>query len=245
MQLRWGIVGTGRICQDFCQALLTCDAREHAIVAVGSRSKEQVDKFVREFALGDAVRTYGSQEEVLQDANVDIVYIGTIEQVHRDLCLKAFALDKHVLCEKPLAMNEAETREIIEAAKRSKKFMMEAIWSRFFPIYDHLREAVKQVGKVNPSDDGWLVANRRVIPGHSGRMHVLHSQSDGSWRVEYIDVHRMLSSASSSDCFRSRGTGIGRCDRSHAELPGRTNGYYGEHYTAFLEQSHGRAHLFR
>lgn len=148
MQLKWGFVGTGRICQDFCLALLTCDPQEHAIVAVGSRSREQSAKFVSEFSLGDHVRTYGSQEEVFQDSNVDIVYIGTIEQVHRDLCIKALQQEKHVLCEKPLALNEAEVLEMFEAAKKSKKFMMEAIWSRFFPVYDHLRDAVKQIGTV-------------------------------------------------------------------------------------------------
>jgi dihydrodiol dehydrogenase / D-xylose 1-dehydrogenase (NADP) len=148
MQLKWGIVGTGRICQDFCLALLTCDAHEQVIVAVGSRDKIQSDKFVKEYGLGGHVQTYGSQEEVFQDPNVDIVYIGTIEQVHRDLCIKALTYDKHVLCEKPLAMNEAETQEIVDAARKTKKFMMEAIWSRFFPIYNYLRDAVKQIGKV-------------------------------------------------------------------------------------------------
>ena len=149
MQLKWGIVGTGRICQDFCLALSTCDSHEHLIVAVGSRNQAQADKFVKEFNFNHEVRTYGTQEEVFQDPNVDIVYIGTIEQVHRDLCIKALNHDKHVLCEKPLAMNAAEVQEIIEAAKKTKKFMMEAIWSRFFPIYNYLRDAVKQIGTVN------------------------------------------------------------------------------------------------
>jgi predicted dehydrogenase len=148
MQLKWGIVGTGRICQDFCHSLLTCDSHEHAIVAVGSRNKTQADQLVKELGLTNQTRTYGSQEEVFQDPNVDIVYIGAIEQVHRDLCIKALNHDKHVLCEKPLAMNAAEVQEIIDTARKTKKFMMEAIWSRFFPIYNDLRDAVKQIGTV-------------------------------------------------------------------------------------------------
>jgi dihydrodiol dehydrogenase / D-xylose 1-dehydrogenase (NADP) len=149
MQLKWGIVGTGKISQDFCLALLTCDSQEHVIVAVGSRDKIQADKFVKEFNLGNQVHTYGSQDEVFQDADVDIVYIGTIEQVHRDLCIKALNHNKHVLCEKPLAMNVSEVQEIINTAKKTKKFMMEALWSRFFPIYNCLRDAVKQIGTVD------------------------------------------------------------------------------------------------
>ncbi|CAF1063811.1 unnamed protein product [Adineta steineri] len=148
MQLKWGIVGTGRISHDFCLALLTCNAHEHKIVAVGSRDKSQAEKLVQELKLGDDISIYGSQDEVLQDTKVDIVYIGTIEQVHRDLCIKAFNHNKHVLCEKPLAMNTSEVQEIIEAAKKTNKFMMEAIWSRFFPIYNYFRDAVKQIGIV-------------------------------------------------------------------------------------------------
>ncbi len=149
MQLKWGIVGTGRICQDFCLALLTCDAHDHAIVAVGSRDKEQAVKFVRDLNLGAQVHTYGSQDELFEDVNVDIVYIGTIDHVHRDLCIKALNHNKNVLCEKPLAINPAEVEEIINTAKKTKKFMMEAMWSRFFPIYNYIRDAVKHIGTVH------------------------------------------------------------------------------------------------
>lgn len=148
MQLKWGIVGTGGICHDFCLALLTCDSHEHVIVAVSSRDKNQAEKFVKDFKLGNQVHTYGTPDEIFQDSNIDIIYIGTIDQVHRDLCIKALNHNKHVLCEKPLAMNTAEAQEIIDTARKTKKFMMEAIWSRFFPIYNYLRDAVKQIGIV-------------------------------------------------------------------------------------------------
>ncbi|CAF4996843.1 unnamed protein product, partial [Rotaria sp. Silwood1] len=148
MQLKWGIIGTGRICQDFCLALLTCDPHEHVIVAVSSRDKRKADNFVKEFGLENHVRTYGTQEELFQDPNVDIAYIGTIEHVHRDLCIKALTHNKHVLCEKPLAMNADEVQQIIDTARKTNKFMMEAMWSRFFPIYNYLRDAIKQIGTV-------------------------------------------------------------------------------------------------
>jgi len=149
MQLKWGFVGTGKICEDFCLALLTCDSHEHAIVAVGSREKIKADEFVKKFNLGNNIQTYSSQEEVFEDSNVDIVYIGTIEEYHRDLCIKALNHNKHVLCEKPLAMNTAEVQDIIDTARKTKKFIMEAIWSRFFPIYNYLRDSVQQIGTVN------------------------------------------------------------------------------------------------
>ncbi|CAF1216333.1 unnamed protein product [Rotaria sp. Silwood1] len=148
MQLKWGIVGTGRICQDFCLALLTCDPHEHTIVAISSRDKTQAENFVKEFNLGNQVHAYGSQEELFQDPNVDIAYIGTIEHVHRDLCIRALNHNKHVLCEKPLAINVDEVQQIVDTARKTKKFMMEAMWSRFFPIYNYLRDAIKNIGTV-------------------------------------------------------------------------------------------------
>jgi dihydrodiol dehydrogenase / D-xylose 1-dehydrogenase (NADP) len=149
MQLKWGIVGTGRICEDFCLALSTCDIKEHIIVAVSSREKIKADEFVKKCQLGNDIRTYGTQEEIFDDTNVDIIYIGTIEEYHRDLSIKALNKNKHVLCEKPLAMNTTEVQDIINAAKITKKFMMEAIWSRFFPIYNYLRDTLKDIGTVN------------------------------------------------------------------------------------------------
>jgi dihydrodiol dehydrogenase / D-xylose 1-dehydrogenase (NADP) len=163
MQLKWGIVGTGRICQDFCLALLTCNPDEHRVVAVGSRDKKQAEQFVQDFQLGQQVQTYDSQEDVFHDANVDIVYIGTIEQVHRDLCIAALNANKHVLCEKPLAMNTDEITQIITAARKTKMFVMEAIWSRFFPIYDHLRDAVQRIGTVSTLNRFVWIDSTRIV----------------------------------------------------------------------------------
>lgn len=157
MQLKWAIVGTGRICEDFCQALLTCDQQEHAIVAVSSREKSKAEGLIKKFQLGEHVRTYGSQDEVFDDDQVDIVYIGTIDEYHRDLCVQAMKKNKHVLCEKPLAMDTKEVQEIIDTAKATKKFMLEAIWSRFFPVYDYLRQAVKEIGTVRSREKSLII----------------------------------------------------------------------------------------
>ncbi|CAF0869454.1 unnamed protein product [Rotaria sordida] len=76
MQLKWGIVGAGRICYDFCLALLTCDSHEHVIIAISSRDTTGADNIVKELDLGNQVCTYGSQEELFQDPNVDIASRG-------------------------------------------------------------------------------------------------------------------------------------------------------------------------
>jgi dihydrodiol dehydrogenase / D-xylose 1-dehydrogenase (NADP) len=128
MQLKWGIVGTGRICQDFCLALLTCHADEHRIVAVGSRTQQQADGFVKDLSLDDDVRTYSCQSDIFNDPHVDIVYIGTIEQVHHEQVIQALRHNKHVLCEKPLAMNEQQVQDMIDTAKIEKNFRFTIIY---------------------------------------------------------------------------------------------------------------------
>ena len=108
---------------------------------------------------------------------------------------------KHVLCEKPLAIDEAKAREIVEAAKKSKKFMMEAIWSRFFPVYDHLRDALKQIGTVNEREIVALVLHFLFfsIVGHIRGMHFLCPEYGGRWNLEYSDGYWLLPRASGVD----------------------------------------------
>ena len=78
------------------------------------------------------------------------MYIGTLHTVHLALVKQAMEHGKHVLCEKPLAMNVKETKEIVEFARQKKLFLMEAIWTRFFPAYVKLREELEKgtIGEV-------------------------------------------------------------------------------------------------
>jgi dihydrodiol dehydrogenase / D-xylose 1-dehydrogenase (NADP) len=80
----------------------------------------------------------------------DIVYIGAIHTQHVRLCKLALHGGKHVLCEKPLGMNVKETKEILELAKAKGLFLMEAVWSRFFPAYKRLKEELEKgtVGEI-------------------------------------------------------------------------------------------------
>lgn len=72
-----------------------------------------------------------------------MVYIGSIHPQHLPLAKLALSHGKHVLCEKPLAMNVRETKEILEFAKSKQLFLMEAVWSRFFPIYQEIRNQLE------------------------------------------------------------------------------------------------------
>ncbi|KKK24344.1 hypothetical protein AOCH_005461 [Aspergillus ochraceoroseus] len=156
-QLRWGIIATGWISSMFVQDLLAprADApARHIVSSIGSSSVEKANAFIDKMWKASAEprpSPYGTYQEVYNDPNVDIVYIGTPHVLHKQNCLDAIAAGKNVLCEKPFAMNEREAQEIVDAAKNRGVFIMEAMWTKFFPVvqalYDHIY-VKKSIGQV-------------------------------------------------------------------------------------------------
>jgi predicted dehydrogenase/aryl-alcohol dehydrogenase-like predicted oxidoreductase len=123
-KLRWGILSTGRIARAFAADLRTSESGR--LVAVASREVARVTGF------GD-VRAHGSYEALLDDADVDAVYIATPHPIHARWAIAAAEAGKHVLCEKPLGMDLAEVEAIVDAAQRSGVFLMEAFMYRCHP----------------------------------------------------------------------------------------------------------------
>ena len=127
--VRWGILAPGNIAHQFARGLKVIPDAE--LMAVGSRSMERADKFADEF---DIRRRYGSYDDLANDPDVDAIYVATPHPFHKDctiLCLKA---GKAVLCEKPLAVNAEQVKEMIACARECKQFLMEAVWTRFLPV---------------------------------------------------------------------------------------------------------------
>ena len=120
--LQWGILGAGKISTDFCLAIQTLDKAKHKLKAVGARNAVRAGEFANNFNMD---RFYGSYEELVRDPEVSIVYIGTINTTHKDLTILALRNGKHVLCEKPAALNAIELEEILQAAKEAGLFFME------------------------------------------------------------------------------------------------------------------------
>jgi predicted dehydrogenase len=133
--IRWGIVATGGIARDFTRDLaLLPDA---AVVAVGSRTQASADAFADEF---DVPHRHASYEALVNDPDVDAVYISTPHPGHRDAALLAIEAGKAVLVEKPFTMDAAQAGELIDAAQARGTFLMEAMWTRFLPHIARLRE---------------------------------------------------------------------------------------------------------
>ena len=147
MALKWGILGAGKISHDFLLGIKTLPASRHRVVAVADRSKETADEFA---ATHDIPRSYGSHEELLADQEVEVVYVGTIHVTHHAIAMEVLRAGRPILCEKPMTMCPAHTRELMEEAIRKKIFLMEATWMRFFPAVVELRRMISEgrVGEV-------------------------------------------------------------------------------------------------
>lgn len=133
--MNWGLIGTGNIVKKFIVGLRAVQGAN--LAAVASRSQERADDFAKEFGIE---KGYGNIDEMLADPQIQIVYIGTPHSTHMEYALKAFAAGKAVLCEKPVTINAAELKEMIDAARSNHVFFMEAMWTRFLPAVKKVRE---------------------------------------------------------------------------------------------------------
>lgn len=136
--IRWGILATGSIAAKFAADLAML--ADHELAAVGSRSSQQAHDFARQY--GPAVRGHGSYQDLIDDPEIDVVYVATPHGRHYRDVLACFDAGKAVLCEKPLTVDPDETRHLIAEARRRQLFFAEAMWMRLNPVIRHLRALV-------------------------------------------------------------------------------------------------------
>jgi predicted dehydrogenase len=146
-KLSWAVLGTGKIANRFAFALNNIPDQAE-FLAVGSRNQATAEAFGEKYSIP---RRYGSYEEVFADPDIDIVYIGTPGVFHlRDVTM-ALEAGKHVLCEKAFTINSKEAEQIIALAREKELFLMEAMWTRFFPIHIKIRELLAEGAIGNPN----------------------------------------------------------------------------------------------
>lgn len=138
----WGILGPGKIAHAFATAVKACPDTQ--IAAVASHAPEKAKAFAEEFGIG---RYYGSYDELLADPAIDAVYISTTNPYHFDCIRRCLKAGKPVLCEKPMCLNETQTAEVVALAREKGLFLMEAVWSRFLPVFDRVDAWIRE-GKI-------------------------------------------------------------------------------------------------
>lgn len=158
--MRWGIIGTGGIAHAFARDLRLTDSG--VVAAVGSRSQGSADRFADELGIE---RRHAGYESLVEDPDVDVVYVATPHPMHHDNAILALRAGKPVLVEKPFAMNATEAAEIVGVAREAGLFAMEAMWTRFLPHIAVMRDwlergALGEIVSVSADHGQWFAESR-------------------------------------------------------------------------------------
>lgn len=135
--VRWGILATGKIARAFATALGLVPEAE--IAAVAARRLESAQAFAGEFGAGTA---YGGYRDLVEDPDVDVVYVASPHGLHREHALMALEAGKPVLCEKALTLNARHAAELVAVAREKQLFLMEAMWMRCNPTIRRLQQVL-------------------------------------------------------------------------------------------------------
>ena len=132
--IRFGILGPGRAATRFAQGLTAVP--NATLQSVWGRNPDKTQSFAQKFNVPHAPATLNQ----FLAADIDAIYVATHPDTHADLCIQALAAGKHVLCEKPSALNVAQLEQVLTAARLHNRLFMEAMKPPFFPLYERLRQ---------------------------------------------------------------------------------------------------------
>lgn len=141
--LRWGILGTGNIANQFAADVRS--AKRGRLAAVGSRTAEAANSFASRYEIP---RAHGSYDALLADPEVDAIYLTLPNSMHHAWTIKALEAGKHVLCEKPMAANAAEAQEMFDVARRSGRLLMEAFMYKSHPLIHQVMRTLPRLGRL-------------------------------------------------------------------------------------------------
>lgn len=143
--IRWGIMGLGKIAHKFAEDLAFVP--DSQLVAVASRNQDKANAFAEKFGAAEA---YDSYEAMLENAELDVVYVATPHVLHYQNTMACLQKGIAVLCEKPFAMNLQEVQEMTNFSQQKGVFLMEALWTKFLPSFRKVKEMLdtQEIGKI-------------------------------------------------------------------------------------------------
>ena len=139
--MKVAIIGAGTIATKMARTIAVLEDTES--YAIASRSLDKAQAFADKWGVKKA---YGSYEEMLADDAVDLVYVALPHSHHHEWTIKALRAGKHVLCEKPLAVNARQAQEMIALAESKNLLLAEAIWTRYLPSAKIIAEVIASGG---------------------------------------------------------------------------------------------------
>ena len=164
-KIRWGIIGPGSIAHNFADALKQTYSGE--LIAIASRTSSKLEEFGNKYQIKKEFR-FNDYEVLLENENIDAVYIATPHVFHADLSIKAAGKGKHILCEKPGAVNFTEASKVIEKIKEAGVFYKEGFMYRCHPQIPALINIIKKntIGKIKRITSSFGFDMQKVIPDH-------------------------------------------------------------------------------
>ena len=144
-KIKWGIISTGHISKKFANALAILPEAE--LAAVASRNKDTAREFAERF---NVPKAYGSYEDLADDPEIDVIYIGTPHTFHLENSVMCMRKGKAVLCEKAFTINAAEAKEMVRVAREEDVFLMEAMIPRHIPLVKKVLDWIREgrIGEV-------------------------------------------------------------------------------------------------
>ncbi|NHF73464.1 Gfo/Idh/MocA family protein [Paracoccus xiamenensis] len=161
--LRWGILGSGWIAEQFIRSVRAHTRQD--IAAVGSRSQDKADAFAREWGIGTA---HGSYEALVADDSLDVIYVATPHNMHHPHVMMALEAGRNVLVEKPMALDHAQAAEMVALARAKGLFLCEALWTYFLPKFDVLQQvfdsgALGEIKSVHTEYGEYFTRDHRIF----------------------------------------------------------------------------------
>jgi len=159
--MKFAIIGAGHIAHKFAEALHATHGQPYAIA---SRSMTKAKNFQKQH---DFETAYGSYKEMLEDENVDVVYVATPHSFHYEHILLSLEHGKHVICEKPLTLNARQAKTVFHHAKKKKLFVMEAMWTRVLPAIKEVNHVINEgtIGDIRHIEaDFCLIGDTEEVP---------------------------------------------------------------------------------
>lgn len=140
-KVRWAILGAGKIAHAFAKDFSAVTNAQ--MVAVAARDKDRAQTFAKEYNIPFVY----SYDELYNSSEVDAVYIATTHNFHYEQCMQCMQHSKHVLCEKPVTVNDKQFKELARLSQEKKVFFMEAMWTYFLPAVQKARQWLQE-GKI-------------------------------------------------------------------------------------------------
>ena len=163
--IRWGIIGPGNIANNFADGLK--ESRSGKLIAIASRTSSKLEEFGNKYQIKKEFR-FNDYDILLENENIDAVYIATPHVFHADLSIKAAGKGKHILCEKPGAVNFTQASKVIEKIKEAGVFYKEGFMYRCHPQIPALINIIKKntIGNIKLITSSFGFDMQKIIPDH-------------------------------------------------------------------------------